>query len=231
MKNRSGFSLVELLIVLVVIGILASYSIPRVNRDNRTEAMTDMLNMIRYAQNLALHDSVHKRFDTKWQRSYWRFQIYKCAKGTGLFYMIGKDGNMNGSIDRGETAIDPSNGKYLFWNTKYKCKKDSENSSIDIKTISPNIFITQKYGINKVDFKKCAVYKGSEYNTTVSHVGFDNFGRPHKSYTKNLKPRHFGYQLRTCKIKFSFVNSSTKPFTIKIEPETGYAYIPENPNL
>ncbi len=231
MKNRSGFSLVELLIVLVVIGILASYSIPRVNRDNRTEAMTHMLNMIRYTQNLALHDTVHKRFDTKWQRSYWRFQIYRCSKGTGLFYMIGKDGNMNGSIDRGETAIDPSNGKYLFWNTVYECKKDSENSNIDMATISPNIFITQRYGINDVEFKSCSVYKETKTSTTVKHVGFDSFGRPHKSYTQNLKPRHFGYQLGTCKIKFSFVNSSIKPFTIKIEPETGYAYIPENPNL
>ncbi len=240
MKKRKGFSLLELIIVVVVLGILASYTVPRLNRDTRAEAINHMLTMIRYTQNLALHDTKHQRNDTRWQRAYWRFQIYKCANKTGLFYMIGTDTsddsekNLNGKLNRGEVAVDPANGKYTFWSTYEECGSEENNDTL-MQQVSPNIFITQKYGINEVTFKSCNIYKNKEDgkadSTTVKHVGFDSFGRPHKSFLGSDKPNHFGYQLKTCKITFKFADKSLKPFTIAIEPETGYAYLPENPAL
>jgi len=229
MRIKKAFTMIELIIVLVLIGIIASYTLPRIKRDSRAEAINHILTMIRYTQNLALHDSKHNRFDPRWQRSYWRFQINKCSDNSGLYYIIGTDTNYNGSIDQDESAIDPSNGKYTFWVGTQDCSKNSKSPLY--KRVSPNIFITQKYGIKKVVFDDCKIYK---YNKTASgamHIGFDSLGRPHKSFTNSKRPNHWGYAIDNCVINFYFLDSSMEPFRIIIPNESGYAYLDENPNL
>lgn len=235
MKKHNAFTMIELIVVLIVLGVIASYSIPRVKRDTRSEAMNHMLNTIRYTQNLALHDSKHQRFDSRWQRAYWRFQVYKCKSGSGLFYMIGTDrstdplANLNGKLNRSETAIDPSNGKFTFWNTKKQCPIDSVDALNN--QVSPNIFITQRYGINKVVFNNCSIYKNGRTRSSAKHIGFDGFGRPHKSFTASVRPNHWGYAIGVCSITFSFTDTSINPFTIDIDNETGYATVRGNPSL
>jgi len=230
-KNmKKAFTMIELIIVLVVIGIIASYTIPRIKRDIRAEAINHMLTMIRYTQNLALHDSKHNRFDPRWQRGYWRFQIANCSNGSGLYYSIGTDINHNRGIDQNESAIDPSNGKLTFWMGTQDCTKNNSATSFYIK-VSPNIFITQKYGIKAVTFNSCQIYKDGRTRSSVRHIGFDRLGRPYKSFTKSIKPNNWGYIVKDCTIRFDFIDSSINSFTITIPNESGYAYLKENKNL
>ena len=232
MKKRNAFTMIELIVVLVVLAIIASYSIPRVKRDTRLEAMTQMLHMIRYTQNLALHDSKHRRYDSRWQRAYWKFQIYNCTNND-KFFVIGTNNDLNYAphtdISLSEAAVDPSNGKPLRWDAGTPCPKD--DTSANSYQVSPNIFISQKYGINNVVFNDCKVYKNSKTESNVKHIGFDGFGRPYKSFTKSIKPNHWGYAVEVCSITFSFTDTSINPFTIDIDNETGYATVRENPNL
>jgi len=79
-------------------------------------------------------------------------EIYKCANDTGIFYMIGTDQDYNRYLNRGETATDPANGKFTFWDTRKECPKDSDDSFME--DVSPNIFLTQKYGIKSAEFSK-----------------------------------------------------------------------------
>ncbi len=230
MKKHNAFTMIELIVVIVVLGVLAAYSIPRIKRDTRAEAIEHMLTMIRYTQNLALHNSKHKRDDSKWQRGYWRFEIYKCKEGSGLYYRIGTDDDLEGEISKSEAAIDPSNGKKTYWNGSYSCLKSSTDAYDRNRDVSPNIFITQRYGINDVTFR-CKIYKDSVNYTIVKHIGFDDFGRPHASYTSVNTPAHKGVAVGDCKIKFEFEDSTIAPFRIIIPNETGFAYLEENPKL
>ena len=226
--------MIELIIVLVVVSILAVMAIPRLNRDRRVEAINHILMMIRYTQNLALHDDKHNISDSRWQRAFWRFGINRCSDG-GLYYYIGSDDSpisanrYNGSIDNGESAIDPSNGKYLNYQTFSKCSK----SKFIPKSISPNIFITQKYGISSVKFKNCYIINssGNRVKSTSKHIGFDNFGRAIKSYTNSNQPTHSGLLVNNCEIEFKFDSNSIAPFTIVVPKETGFAYLKENSRL
>ena len=225
MKKYNAFTMIELIVVLIVLGIIASYSIPRVKRDTRVEAMTQMLHMIRYTQNLALHDSKHLRKNSRWQRAYWKFKIYRCTNND-IFFGIGTNKDLittTNDISLSEAAIDPSNGKPLIWDTGTPCPID--DTSANASNVSPNIFISQKYGINNVTFNACPIYKASRTTSTVKHIGFDSFGRPHKSFTATTTANHSGLAVGVCKITFKFTDTSISPFTIDIDNETGYATV------
>jgi prepilin-type N-terminal cleavage/methylation domain-containing protein len=228
MKKRA-FTMIELIVVIVTLAILAAYSIPRINRDTRSEAINHMLTMMRYTQNLALHDDMHLKENPKWQRRFWRFEIHKCSSNSGLYYSIVTDNDMQGSADKVETAIDPSNSKYTYWIETKKCPKNSTDALM--ADVSPNIFITQKYGINSVEFKSCQIYTNRKVSSSVKHIGFDNFGRYYKSFTSSQIPNNSGVGIGDCKIKFNFSNSSINPFTIVVSKESGFIYLQENPNL
>jgi len=231
MRTKKAFTMIELIIVLVVMAIIASFTMPRLKRDTRSEAINHMLTMIRYTQNLALHDNKHQRFNSRWQSGFWRFQIFNCKGSQALYYMIGThtnsetNSNKSGWLNRSETAIDPSNGKFTFWRTDKSCPKSSADPLMD--QVSQNIFITQKYGIKTVTFLDgCAIN-----NNNDKYVGFDNFGRPYYKFKNSYKPNNYGYLTSDCKIKFDFTDSSINSFTIVIPNESGYAYLKENKNL
>jgi prepilin-type N-terminal cleavage/methylation domain-containing protein len=205
--KRSAFTLFELMVVIIVIGILMAMSLPRMERDNRQEAADHILSAIQYTQQLALVDNKVSTA-SNWQMKLWAIRFTVSATNyENTYYTIGTDENNNTVISKEEAAIDPANGKYLF------------NTSGAFATIakdeSPNAFIGHRYGISSIAFA------GGCNN--VSHVAFDYLGRPFvgigtagRNYAK--------YMTSDCNITFSFVNNA-EDLSIIIEKQTGHAYI------
>jgi len=210
--KRSAFTMLELVFVIIVLGILAALAMPRLDRDLRQEAADNILSAIRYTQHLALMDNKHKFDDAKWQQRFWHIYFGTCTDND-KFYAIGSDDNMenstNARVDKSEAAIDPVNGKYIWWQDAQDCSNGGDN------TVSPNIFISKKYGIK-------AINKSGGCNN--SYMGFDYLGRPYVSaFPSSSTPDNSGYMTQACIVTFTLSDNST--FSISIEPETGYAYI------
>jgi prepilin-type N-terminal cleavage/methylation domain-containing protein len=211
--NKKAFTMIELVLVIVVLGILAALAIPRLERDLRQEAADNILSAIRYTQHLALIDDKQKFDDARWERRYWRLYFGTCDNKA--FYAVGSDDNMDGStnarVDSTEAALDPANGK-LMWAKDTSCT----NSSLEITDLSPNIFIGKRYGVKDI---RVGGSCGSKY------IAFDHLGRPHQGagFSNATKPIHAGYLSSQCTLTFSLEEGDS--FTINIEPETGYASI------
>ena len=214
-KIRNAFTMLELVMVIVVLGILAALALPRMERDTQQEAADNILSAIRYTQHLALMDNVVLPTQRKWQRSYWRISFEGCSDN-GIFYQIGSDKSMEGNIDSGEEAYDPANGLSMMGLNTQPCESDLSGQT----NASPNIFLTKKYGIKDGNIR----YSGGCSNL-AQHVAFDNLGRPHTGITTSSKPDLGTLMHQDCNLTFTSVDSSTKPFTITIEKETGYAYV------
>ncbi len=217
--SKKAFTMIELVLVIVVLGILAALAIPRLDRDLRQEAADNILSAIRYTQHLALIDNKHKFDDPQWERRYWHLYFGTCD--SKIFYAIGSDDNMDGSdnarVDSTEAALDPANGK-LMWAHDGGCK----SGSLEMTDLSPNIFVGKHYGVKTVTAGGGC---GSRY------IAFDHLGRPHQGvgFSKATKPVHAGYLSSLCTLTFDLEKGD--PFTINIEPETGYAYVVGQENI
>ena len=210
--KRYAFTMIELVFVIIVIGILAALTIPRMNRDLKQEAADNILSAIRYTQHLALMDDKHKFDTTNWQRRFWHIYFGTCE--SKMFYSIGSDDNMDGStnarVDFSESALDPANGKHMWAKDGASCK-----GTHNISDISPSIFIGKKYGINTI------VPSGG---CTNMFIGFDHLGRPYRSNFQNSNtPDCNGTIASQC--IFTFTMSDGDTFQVSIEPETGYTQI------
>lgn len=206
---KKAFTMLELVMVIVVLGVLAALTIPRMERDLRQEAADTVLSNIRYAQHLALIDNKHKFNDNQWQRTFWQIKFESCASGSGIFMSVGSDTDKEGDLDREETALDPANGKPMFWLNTADCSDGGDG------TVSENIFLGKKYSVTSI------VPGGGCSN---QYIGFDHLGRPYNSgFPGSSKPNNAGLVTSICTLTFNL--EADDLFTVAIEPETGYAYI------
>ncbi|MDM5271238.1 prepilin-type N-terminal cleavage/methylation domain-containing protein [Sulfurovum sp. zt1-1] len=210
-NTTHAFTMLELVVVIVVLGILAAMAMPRMERDTQQEAADHILSKIRYTQHLALNDYKQRFDDHRWQRRFWRI-IFSSCSGGDQYYMIGSDDDMSGSdnayFSENEAAIDPITGKPIFWENTRSCSNGGDG------TVSEDIFLTYKFGITNVT-NSC----GAE------HIAFDHLGRPYHGATfSNANAVDYeGYLDQRC--TFTFTLSDGNTFQISVEPETGYAYI------
>lgn len=217
--KKPAFTLLELTIVIVVLGILAAMALPRMERDLRQEAGDNILSAIRYAQHMALMDNVtdgneNNAVQNQWQRSFWRFGVRACKVVEGdIFYEVGSDKNRDGDIDNSEAAVDPMNGHIMVGAAGTSCAEGSNNDA------SPEIFISHKYGIKYTNtiFTDCGA--GSPY------IGFDHLGRPHTGFAGSTRPDHSSLLHADCELRFEFEDGDIDDLVIIVEKGTGHAYI------
>jgi len=226
-QKRNAFTMIELVLVIVVIGILAALSITRMDRDLRQEAADNILSDIRYTQHLALTDDKHRFSRSQWERAYWHIAFGPCSDTTAngvIYYRIGSnisynDVDGNQFFDENESAIDPANGRRMYWRNTKPCPNGDPT-----QTSSDRIFITDKYGITGVT--------SAGGCSSARHIAFDHYGRPHHGsadddgFANSEKPLLYGYMTDDCVFTFSFdAASGIDPFDIQINRETGYAWI------
>ncbi|KIM07197.1 MAG: hypothetical protein KU38_10710 [Sulfurovum sp. FS08-3] len=214
MKLRYAFSMIELVFVIVVMGILASLAIPRMDRDLRQEAMDSIMSDIMLAQRMAVSDFRHDAADPKWQKTYWKWRITECSNDT-IFYIVTSNKDDRTNADRNESAIDPYNQKYLYAQTTGYCSTGNAHPDD-----SDRVLITKKFGIKSIDRKGGC--------SSAQHIAFDEFGRPHNGIDSYTKP-NFAYLMKEdCELTFNFENGlieDSSPFTITVEAITGRTFV------
>lgn len=189
--------MLELVFVIVVIGIISALVIPRLDRDNRFEAATQVLNHIKYAQHLALSQDVYDQTQLNWFRARWEIEFYPNG-----CYSVHSDSNLNGNptAANNESAIDPQTGKRLWSPTT--CAMPMAAGDYEKVNLA-----------GYFDVQGIATSAGCN----GSSISFDNLGRPYGAKTIH------GINNAVCDITLNF--NSGAPETVRIYPETGYACI------
>jgi len=221
--KKPAFTMLELVFVIVVLGILAATSIPRMERDIKQEAADNILSAIRYTQHLAQMDNIvdnvrnpGKKF---WQRKYWRFGVASCGNASGLFYYVGSDKDLGGAIGNTEAGVDPSNGKIMLGSKLVSCSDGVNNDA------SPEIFLSYKYGIKDTNIFSSCSGAGAGLGR---YIGFDYIGRTHTGFSAaDLSGAAGAWDApiaSDCNLTFEFENTNITDLIITIEKETGRVY-------
>jgi len=178
--NRQAFTMLELVIMLVTVGVLTATIMPRLERDPLRETVNQVMRHIQYTQHMAMVDDVYRDGRPLWFKAMWRisFRNKNC-------YVVSSNIDLDMNYDREESATDPLTQVLLYSNTK--CKQESTDNSM--------MFLAEAYDISRIDFS------GSCGDNRF--IAFDNFGRPHRS----LK-RLDDYLKKECLI--TFVRKSRK---------------------
>lgn len=104
MINRQGFTLIELIVVVMLIGIIAAYAAPRFNRDgyDARAASGELIEAVRYAQTMAMQHSGLPNADGG-GNDFYTFQI----AGNGYTVAIGDNDSTHGPVVNPMTGAAP----------------------------------------------------------------------------------------------------------------------------
>jgi len=233
---KKSFTMLELVMVIVIIGILATVIIPRTGSNKLAQASVQILSHIRYTQHLAMIDDKFNTNVTHWYRQRWQI-AFSTAHSTRSYSIFSDspslttgayDGNPSANITytKVEVARNPLD--------KYRYLIGVANSNFDnssTQRISTNLDIGKTYGI--VDVKM-----SDGTTSTVKRILFDHLGRPYRgtgssTATHPLNSSVDKVATSTILIKLCIeacvgnnrtVNSDTE-IMIAVEPETGYAHV------
>ena len=190
---RPSFTILELVIVIVIIGILASTISITMPNNNLQRAADNLIKNIQYTQSLALKDDKYQPFPIEnnsteynrskyWFKQWWQIRFTKNRNDPkDLWYEIFSDVPYNNSYNFDKVgnyppkkniwdigyAKDPLTNKYLTG----KCDTDNSHNYPPCDKIDNKLNLTKKYGIKEV------LFNGSKISSSNSkRLIFDNFG-------------------------------------------------------
>ena len=206
MKNKkTAFTMLELIIVIIVIGILSATALGSANRHIRDKTIDRMLTAFRYTQHLAQSDNRMNPENKLWQRSLWTIGFKSCNKG--LFYYIASDKNYDAELTNDEGASSVLDNK-LFFATEDDCSGND---------ISEDILIGKNLYVESAVFSGCT--------SSSKSISFDYLGRP---YTDVLTKDNSNYETllkKDCTITISFTDDNIKDIKFSIKKETGFILV------
>ena len=215
---KRAFTLVELVLVVVVIGIISAVMVPRIDNVEIDKVAQQVVDHIRYTRHLAMMDNRFDPEDTNWYKERWqiRFQ-YTGSSPRKYYYTIYSDSDKSGGYSQSEIAKNPLNQAQILTG-----KKDISTTTTGMYTKQMDLY--NSFGITSVSLTGCRDGGVSG----ALRFGFDYLGRP---IVKNMdvltKPYSSTSELRlatkTCNLKLT--DSAGNKITISIEPESGYTYI------
>ena len=218
---KKAFTMLELVVVIVVIGIIAAAALPRINDDHIAEAADQVMSHIRYTQHLAMQDSKFDPTDARWFRKRWSITFTRasfCEGANEWRYSVYHDdgdatGNLNSTNEVARDPLDPNKFMSSGWAgiSKANCANASSKYSL-----------ARKFGITNVELR------GVCRDGNLQTISFDEFGRPMRSVSTpggGGAARGYDrlvYNGQNCQIVLS---TAKRQATITIAPETGFLQV------
>ena len=218
---KKAFTMLELVVVIVVIGIIAAAALPRINDDHIAEAADQVMSHIRYTQHLAMQDSKFDPTDARWFRKRWSITFTRaafCEGGNEWRYSVYHDdrnvtGNLNSANEVARDPLDPSKFMSSGW---------AGISKANCANASSKYNLARKFGITNVELR------GVCRDGNLQTISFDEFGRPMRSVSTpggGGAARGYDrlvYNGQNCQIVLS---TAKRQATITIAPETGFLQV------
>lgn len=224
-KSPRGFTMLEIVFVIVMIGILAAVIIPRMQDNRLRQAADQVISHIRYTQHLAMMDDKFSLEDNFWFRTRWQIHFFNQATpndGTqyqGYVVFSNMGGQHEGSFSSwDEVAINPMDrSRHLVGGTTTLGANDDDSK------VTRTMNLGKTYDIVNVVFAG-----GCDAAKTLT---FDYIGRPMVGDPANWESPYPEKSLLVANCVITLTDGSDEEIDITIQPETGFASITRQPEI
>lgn len=224
---KKAFSLLELVLVMVILGIMISFTGLNLKQDKLSEGARSILNDILYTKNLALMQSSFRvdelsHAKREWYKSRWQlYFINSAASDYEQTYTIFLDKNGDGNANLGKTNVNLDREIAVDILSPLKLMSSGQSGVIhkNDEKASARFNIEKRFGIERVEFKGAC--------SGATRVIFDEFGRlysPLRS-AKSVFDKSLAKGSSACILRLN--SKSKKQICIVIDALSGYAYIPK----
>lgn len=224
-----GFTLIELIFVIVIGGIIAYFTLGKTDPDPLRLAATQMVRHINYTRHLAMVDEKFEGNDSTYTnefstgtkqglfaRSRWAFRLEDVGDNNGWFYTVYSDRDRKSNVDwstHQEAAKDPGTKKFIG----YKYGWDNNTTQT----------LLNKWGITPTFSSSCnaSASKGILYFDNIGRVYAKNYGATPAA--TEIQEQYKNILTTDCNITLSRLGEGgqTRTAVITITPETGFTSI------
>ena len=215
---KKAFTMLELVVVIVVIGIIAVAALPRINDDHIAEAADQVMSHIRYTQHLAMQDSKFDPDDNDWFRKRWSIFFSSadfCDTDGDWKYTVYFDdtlsGNPNSAREIARDPLDPNKFMSAGWS----------GIGTNCFGTSSKYNLTRNFGVTSVSLSDGC--RTDPAMTVLQTISFDEFGRPIANATGATFP--YDRLIRNGQVCTITLQTAQKQAVITISPETGYLQV------
>ena len=216
---KKAFTLLELVFIVIVIGVLAAYIIPRTKTNSLQEAAIQVQSYIRYTQHLARVDDKYNSKDSEWYKGRWQIvfgNTNNYANNKPAYTIFSDSGAYSGDPKESEIAINPKNHNQIMTGG-YNNTAALDYNNIAFKGMK-ELNLGEKYGITNISFSG-----GCSLGLRLS---FDYLGRPFTGDQSTMTEPYNAATLRLIRTNCNIVlTDGIDSVTIQISPETGYTKI------
>ncbi len=230
---KKSFTLLELIFVIIIIGVLAVFALPKLRKNNLPKAAAQLISHIRYTQHLAMiDDKFNSSTGTNWYQSRWRISFSKSLTDTNnkYAYTIFSDtaGGSAGNPDPQEVAINPLDKNKKLTGGAAGASMIHTGDSIATNEMN----IGEEYDVLDVDFSA-----NCRTGTTSKTIAFDHIGRPIRGALSNFDSAYHSSSTGTnilisgqcvidlCSVSDCKAANVDEIISIAIEPESGYVHL------
>jgi len=201
---KKSFTILELIIVILVLSIILSLSIPKQTDSKLSLAKEQILIHLKYTRYLAMIDNKYDN-NEKWYKKRWTLKFQNCRSSIGgIYYLIYSDDDASGyQPKKTETLQDPLTHKYIY---SFFCEEDNLIDKLE------QVKITKYFNVTNAQIS--CNDTGTIGQLSFSHDGnmYTKFGISEENYKLDEK----------CEIILTDIYGNNE--RIFIEKDTGYIY-------
>lgn len=210
MKNNKGFTLIELIAVIVLVGLIALIITPKITKVLKTQKMNIFKESVEGIVKSVKEDAVNNAGFNSTTTSNYRAYIYD---GTGLYLTVAgnkasdEDIKISGKIDKGQGTVVVTKDSEIvlaIYNDKFCAKKNADDTSITVEEYSGTCVNDE---IDIPEATSCFAYETNPDNTlTITGYDYNN-----ASCSKDLViPNRINGKIVSKLADFAFVDAEVK---------------------